>query len=205
MNVIVVFPQLDCCIFILSKNIKLQLVIFITTVAKITLANLSSTGLDNLCRTPYNGRMYRFHAPLPSSKKRSGFTLLELLVVISILGILMAMGAVAFSTAQRKSRDSKRQSDIKVIQNGFEQYYADNGSYASAAQGCNAMYAATYFPAGAPNDPQTAANYDCGTDTGGYCVCATLEDVGTGNASGRTNNTCTFAAGDDLFCVTNLQ
>ena len=55
---------------------------------------------------------------------KKSFTLLEMLVVIGIIAVLVGMGAVSYSTAQKKARDSKRQSDLKVIQNSMEQYYS---------------------------------------------------------------------------------
>jgi len=55
---------------------------------------------------------------------QSAFTLLELLVVIGIISILVSLGAVSYSTAQKKARDAKRKSDIKAIQSSLEQYYS---------------------------------------------------------------------------------
>lgn len=140
-------------------------------------------------------------------KNRAGFTLLELLVVISIIGILIAIGSAAFSTAQKKGRDARRRGDIKALQDGFEQYYSGNdGSYAAS---CATMTGNTdYFPAGPLVDPKGASydstNYNTvgGCSTTGYCVCATLE---TGGGNGSPNGTsCTFS-GDTHYCLTNLQ
>lgn len=126
-----------------------------------------------------------------------GFTLLEILVVISIIGILIAIGASAYSTAQKKSRDARRTGDLKAMQNAFEQFYATNDS---SYDTCANM--ATGFSSGAlPTDPKGGANYDCTGTAVSYCACAELES-GTGNAS---NGTCGYATGGTFFCVSNLQ
>lgn len=129
----------------------------------------------------------------------SGFTLLEILVVISIIGILIALGASAYSIAQKKGRDARRQGDMKQLQNAFEQYYSTNSS---AYNTCAAMAAVT-LPGGLPVDPKTGA-YDCDGDSNGYCACAQLEDA-TGNANAPSGSTCNFSTGGSYFCVTNLQ
>lgn len=58
-----------------------------------------------------------------------GFTLVELLVVISILGILATIGLVVFNSAQVRSRDTARKSDLRQIANALELFYTDYGYY----------------------------------------------------------------------------
>jgi general secretion pathway protein G len=138
-----------------------------------------------------------------------GFTLLELLVVISIIGILVSIGTVAFTTAQKTSRDSRRRADIRSMQDAFEQYIADNGTY----EACSTMAdydsgSGALMPAGLPTDPRDTGSYvyntDTGCDTTGYCVCAFLES-GTGNANAPTGVSCDYSAGGDYFCLTQRQ
>ncbi|HZJ34877.1 MAG TPA: fibronectin type III domain-containing protein [Candidatus Angelobacter sp.] len=64
-----------------------------------------------------------------------GFTIIELLVVVSIMGILTTVGIISFSRIQSDSRDSQRSSKITVIAEALEKYYDENGEYPS----CNAM------------------------------------------------------------------
>lgn len=67
---------------------------------------------------------------MPTSKKFSkGFTLVELLVVISILGILASIALVSFRSSQLRGRDAERKSDLKQISNALELYYSDYGKY----------------------------------------------------------------------------
>lgn len=59
----------------------------------------------------------------------SGFTLMELMVVIAILGILVVAGTSVFSVSQRRGRDSRRKSDLKNIATVLETYYNDKARY----------------------------------------------------------------------------
>jgi len=127
---------------------------------------------------------------------KEGFTLLELLIVIAIIGILVAMGTVSYSTAQKKARDATRRGDMKAIQNALEQYYAqNNGNYPSSCS-----ISTDYLPAGIPKDPKTGLSYSQSCGISAYCFCALLEG-GNGNA---TNASCTFGSGS-YFCVKSLQ
>lgn len=65
-------------------------------------------------------------------KTEKGFTLVELLVVISIIAILSVIGLTIFSGVQKSARDAKRKGDLHAIALALEQYKAQNGSYPSA-------------------------------------------------------------------------
>ncbi len=62
-------------------------------------------------------------------KKRNGFTLVELLLTITILSILTIIGMGQFRNAQKKAVDAQRKSDLSSIQRGLEMYYTDNGEF----------------------------------------------------------------------------
>lgn len=61
--------------------------------------------------------------------KRNGFTLVELLITISIIATLSAIGTITYTQVWKNGRDAKRQSDLKQIQSALEQYRADQGFY----------------------------------------------------------------------------
>jgi len=141
-----------------------------------------------------------------SLRSGRGFTLMELLIVIAVIGILVSIATFAYTTAQKKTRDSRRQSDLKALQSGFEQYYADTANLYPAT--CS--LSATYMPNGMPKDPKTGTAY---TDTAdwyscspsAYCVCAALEGV-TNTTGDCTGDQGSLPAGyTGFYCVKNLQ
>lgn len=68
-----------------------------------------------------------------SLKKQKGFTIVELLIVIVVIGILATLVIVTFSGIQQKGRDSQRKTDINALQSHVEAYYAQTGTYPTAA------------------------------------------------------------------------
>ena len=62
-------------------------------------------------------------------KSSNGFTIIELVVVIVIIGILATIGGVYFSSIQANARDSKRASQTTIIAEALEKYYETNGEY----------------------------------------------------------------------------
>ena len=60
---------------------------------------------------------------------KKGFTLIELMVAISIVAILAAVGMVMYSSAQKAGRISKRIEDLSAIRAALETYKSINGVY----------------------------------------------------------------------------
>ncbi len=60
---------------------------------------------------------------------RKAFTLVELLVVISIIGLLSTIAVASLSSAQMNARNAKRKADLTQISKALELYRADNGAF----------------------------------------------------------------------------
>jgi prepilin-type N-terminal cleavage/methylation domain-containing protein len=64
---------------------------------------------------------------------KMGFTIIELLVVVAIIGILASVVLALFNRPKADSRDARRESDMKQIQNALALYISTNGVYPSSA------------------------------------------------------------------------
>lgn len=62
-------------------------------------------------------------------KATSGFTIVELLIVIVVIAILAAISMVAYSNISARANDSRRMSDVDTIKKVLSAYYVDNGSF----------------------------------------------------------------------------
>ncbi len=63
------------------------------------------------------------------SKRQSGFTIVELLIVIVVIGILAALVITTFAGIQQRARNTERQTDVNAIAGQVEAYYATSGAY----------------------------------------------------------------------------
>lgn len=120
-----------------------------------------------------------------------GFTLIELMVVIAIIGILSAVVLASLSNSRAHARDAKRTTELRGLANALEMYVTDTGSYPNtptAASNCGTavacvggltMLVPTYF-ATLPTDPtrnNTSGNFAyCGSASQGvYLLLMTPE------------------------------
>lgn len=74
----------------------------------------------------YNKRMIK---ALMFRARSRGFTIVELIVTIAVIGIITSIAVVAFNTVQTKTRDDVREADVAIIMDALEQYYRKNGDY----------------------------------------------------------------------------
>jgi prepilin-type N-terminal cleavage/methylation domain-containing protein len=62
-------------------------------------------------------------------RKQQGFTIVELLIVIVVIGILAGLVITTYNGIQQKARNTERNTDLKADQGQLEAYYASNGRY----------------------------------------------------------------------------
>jgi len=86
---------------------------------------------------------------------QSGFTLIELMVVILIIGLLATIVVQNLKGATDKAKRIKAQADISALKTALDRYYLDNGSYPSSDQGLTALVSA-------PQNGKVPADYPLG-------------------------------------------
>lgn len=111
-------------------------------------------------------------------RMQAGFTIIELLIVIAIIGILATLVLTNFQGAQAKGRDTTRKSDINSLYQKLEEYYNENGGYPDGA------LSTALFPgidAGALTDADNVAI----TYTGGFITSTTAPTPAPTNTGGE--------------------
>ncbi len=135
-------------------------------------------------------------------RKASGFTIVELLIVIVVIGILAALVIVTYSGIQQKARDTERKTDVNALHGQLEAYQAQNAKYPTLANVNDSAWRSTNMKGLDPaalQDPKGSSQALCAststtcygydvtpagcdnatTDCTGYTLTATLEGGGT--------------------------
>lgn len=148
---------------------------------------------------------------LKQQKNKFGFTLIELMVVIVIIGILATLGLVTYRNALIRARDSKAMGDVKDIIAALEQDKAVDGInsvYASIGDGaaCSGSITTDFtMPTGSPN------SYMCHRpdNNSAVCISVQLENSNNGNCTacncGASTCTITTGATNTHFCAVTKQ
>lgn len=121
--------------------------------------------------------------------KNRGFTLVELLVVVAIMGILTIITVSQFSTARKKARDVSRKSDLNSVSKAVTGYFADYGIFPlddTSSLSINSMWGGEFSDKGyvymktMPKETQTNWPNYCyvvSTDRKSYAIFAALENT----------------------------
>jgi len=112
--------------------------------------------------------------------KKNGFTLIELIVTVTIIAVLTVVGMISYGGTSKKARDSRRMADLEKIRVALELYRQSTGSTYPADGDLGAKLTPNYLqtmPVG-PKGENYADGYDQ-TGTGyTYTITTTLEETG---------------------------
>jgi len=153
------------------------------------------------------------------NKYKRGFTIVELLVVVSIISLLASVVLGSLTTARMKGRDARRMEDIHQIQLALSLYYSDNGHYPSGGwyYSCNGTWSGLQailapYISSLPVDPvNTSCNgpwnvgyftYSYGS-TGGdkYDLVGALETTGSAYACASRKYLFHDWGGEAIWCT----
>jgi len=110
-----------------------------------------------------------------------GFTLVELIVVVTIIMVITVVGVVSFVGVNKRSRDSRRVADLEKIRIALEIYRQENGSYPEDGD-LSDLVTDGYMDV-IPNDPKSFSYYYDQTDDYAYSLYAQVEDLGSTTGS----------------------
>jgi len=113
--------------------------------------------------------IFSSHKPIQSSRKINGFTIVELLIVIVVIGILASISIVAYSGIQNRARTTVVQSDLRTVGQLMELHVATNGTATNSLAALND---------GAGFTPSNGVEVQIFTFGSNYCVQAS---TGGGN------------------------
>ncbi len=114
-----------------------------------------------------------------------GFTLIEILIVVAIIGLLASVVLVGLGSFRTRGRDARRIADLRETQNALELYYTKNQSYPVLGGGdswsgmTNSLVSAGIGVSSVSNDPLYPAKtyrYGVANDAQSYVLASTLED-----------------------------
>ncbi|MCL4378653.1 MAG: hypothetical protein M1409_09835 [Actinobacteria bacterium] len=121
-------------------------------------------------------------------------------MAISIIGLLVTIGVVSYSSVLKNSRDAKRKADLEQIRAAEEMYRSVNGLYPSVAPGnCTNIQPtiSPYLPK-TPSDPKSTQNYYCDNSLGSTYTVGSALETGSGscaaNGCGASTN-CNYCVG----------
>jgi len=146
-------------------------------------------------------------------KKEGGFTLLELLIVIVIIGILALLIIPNITSAPKKSRDTKRKTDLTTVRKGLEEYFVNNNAYPSTGGTStfqNISTALSALTTGSapiiktmPSDPKNASpyTYQYASDGTTYKLDACLENDQDNGQSVTPDSNCGGSSGKKFELV----
>ncbi len=89
-----------------------------------------------------------------SRQAETGFTLIELMVVVALISVLAGMGVVMYGNSIKRTKEAVLREDLFRMRDAIDQYYADKAKYPASLE---ALVTEGYLR-GVPKDPITNSN-----------------------------------------------
>ncbi|HLB60022.1 MAG TPA: type II secretion system protein [Patescibacteria group bacterium] len=123
---------------------------------------------------------------------RKGMSLVEILITVTIIGILASIGLITMNDQVKRSRDDRRRIHLTKIQTALETYRASNLSLGYPAN-LNQLEP-LYIDGALPIDPSSYTYYYRRIDENSYTLCAYLETGGQDDCGGNCSapGNCNF-------------
>lgn len=136
-----------------------------------------------------------------------GFTLIELIVVVAIIGLISSAVFASLTDAQRDARDKRRVQDVRQLESALQLYYSRYNAYPTEASGANGNVstntvfktALAPFISGTVNDPVPGSatyyyyydgRHNCGGREYAVIFARQMDKAGNANYDDFLNTTC---------------
>jgi prepilin-type N-terminal cleavage/methylation domain-containing protein len=133
-------------------------------------------------------------------KRNQGFTIVELLIVIVVIGILALLVITTYSGIQAKARNSKRASDVKSLQTHVEAFFSQSGYYPSIADLNSPSWRATNMKSIDPNALKDPSSTCDPSPASGSSTCIVATPAAKSYAYAVTDSTGASCEANDQNC-----
>lgn len=127
--------------------------------------------------------------------KQRGFTLIELMIVVAVIGILSAIAIPSYLEHLKAGHRAEAKADLSELGQFMERYYTENNKYSAATlpfsqspRSGTAYYTITLTAASAKPDEYSLVATPTGTMTGDRCGSLTLTQTGSFTQGGTGTN-----------------